>query len=261
MSDSPHRPPTEQELRELAALADGSLAPERRAAVEARVAASPRLQALLAEQRQAVRAFRERRETAPESLRAAVAAERRRRAQPGARRLRVGAGLTAAAVALGVALVLVLPGSETGAPTVAEASQLAAKAPQRPPPGLYPEHPALLDLEVAEVAYPNWEKRFGWRATGARTDRVDGRDTRTLFYERGGRRLAYTIVSGRPISPPAGSRGYLRDGTKLHGFRIDGRTVVTWERRHHTCVLSGTGVSREALLRLGAWKRGGAIPY
>jgi hypothetical protein len=39
---------------ELAALADGSLAPDRQAAVEAHVAASPELQKLLAEQRQSI---------------------------------------------------------------------------------------------------------------------------------------------------------------------------------------------------------------
>src|SRR3989442_1731860 len=87
MPDLPNRSPSEQELRELAALADGSLRPERRPAVEARVAASPRLQAMLAEQRQAVSAIRARDETAPPSLRArirtrAVAAGSPRQARP-----------------------------------------------------------------------------------------------------------------------------------------------------------------------------------
>src|SRR5262249_52368312 len=44
----------DRELAELAALADGSLEPERRAAVEARIAASPELADRLAEQERAV---------------------------------------------------------------------------------------------------------------------------------------------------------------------------------------------------------------
>ena len=44
----------DQEIAELAALADGSLAPERRAALEERVAASSELADLLAEQQRAV---------------------------------------------------------------------------------------------------------------------------------------------------------------------------------------------------------------
>ena len=260
MPDLPDRSPSERELRELAALADGSLRPERRAAVEARVAASPRLQAMLAEQRKALSAIRARDETAPPSLRAAVAGLPRR-ARPPARRLRLAAGLTGAALALALILVLALPGSEKSAPTVAQAVQVATRAPERTAPGSYPGHPQLLDLEVGEVAYPNWEGHFGWRASGSRADRLEGRETRTLFYERRARRLAYTIVSGKPISPPATASRFVRDGTELHSFRLGGRTVVTWERRHHTCVLSGAGVSREALLKLGAWKNGGAIPY
>jgi len=46
--------PNERELADLAALADGSLAPERRSEVEARVAADPDLRALVDEQRRAV---------------------------------------------------------------------------------------------------------------------------------------------------------------------------------------------------------------
>jgi anti-sigma factor RsiW len=47
-----------QEIAELAALADGSLAPERRAVLEARVAGSPELADLLAEQQRAVTLLR-----------------------------------------------------------------------------------------------------------------------------------------------------------------------------------------------------------
>ena len=47
---------TAQEMEELSALADGTLPAEQRAAVEARVAASPELRRLLARQRRAVEA-------------------------------------------------------------------------------------------------------------------------------------------------------------------------------------------------------------
>ena len=48
----------DREVAELAALADGSLAPKRRAALEARVAESPELADLLAEQERAVALMR-----------------------------------------------------------------------------------------------------------------------------------------------------------------------------------------------------------
>lgn len=70
--------------RELAALADGSLDPRRRAAVKARVAGSPELAALLAEQERAIALMREAAATveAPAALRARVAAQRRPRRRP-----------------------------------------------------------------------------------------------------------------------------------------------------------------------------------
>jgi hypothetical protein len=262
MADSPERPPTEREIRELAALADGSLPADRRAALEARIAASPRLQALLADQLSAVAAIRAHRETAPPSLRAAVATARDRgRSRIAPRRLQLASGLVVIATAIGLAALLALPDSETGAPTIAQAAELSTFAPQQPAPGPYPGHASLLHLEVAEIPYPSWRGRFGWRAVGSRSDRIEGRRAVTLFYGRGGRRIGYTILSGGTLPVPADARRTVRDGTALQSFEVDGQTVVTWQRKHHTCVLSGGGVSREALLRLGAWKSGGAIPY
>jgi anti-sigma factor RsiW len=262
MPDSPERPLAEEEIAELVALADGSLPADRRPAVEARVAASPRLQALLAEQRQAVAAIRARDEAAPPSLRAALAAEHaRRRPRFPPHRVRLAAALATAALLLAFALVLALPESETAAPTVAQAARLAGRASESSAPRAYPGHPSLLDLEVEEVPYPSWQRRFGWRAVGSRSDRVGGRDARTLFYERDGRRIGYTIVSGAPIPPPNVAARSVRRGIELRSLTLEGRTVVTWERRRHTCVLAGLGVSREELLSLGAWRNGGAIPY
>ena len=99
-----------QELVELAALADGSLAPERRAALEARVAASPELADRLAEQQRAVALTRSAAAEveAPAALRARIDAQRRARRRPARRRLVLLGGAAAAAV-LAVAIGLTRP--------------------------------------------------------------------------------------------------------------------------------------------------------
>jgi len=93
-----------EELPELAALADGSLPPDRRAAIEARVAASSELTDLLAEQERAVTLARtaSAEVEAPTALRARVEAQRRARRTPVSRRL-VAVGAAAA-----VAVVVVI---------------------------------------------------------------------------------------------------------------------------------------------------------
>ena len=97
-----------QEVVELAALADGTLAPERRAALEARVAASSELTDLLAEQQRAVTLMRSAADEveAPAALRARIEAQRRgRRAEAPRRLLVIGASATAVlAVAIGLSV-------------------------------------------------------------------------------------------------------------------------------------------------------------
>ena len=94
-----------QEIAELAALADGTLAPDRRAALEAQVAASPELADRLAEQQRALALTRSAATEveAPAALRARVEVQRPARRVRAPRRLvLIGATATAAVVAVAV---------------------------------------------------------------------------------------------------------------------------------------------------------------
>jgi hypothetical protein len=106
----------DRETAELAALADGSLAPERRAALEARVAASPELADRLAEQQRAVALARSAAAEveAPAALRAAIGARQRaRRVRTPRRFVLAGAAVTAVlAVAVGAAVLRSSPSGE-----------------------------------------------------------------------------------------------------------------------------------------------------
>ena len=99
----------DQELAELAALADGSLAPDRRAELEAQVAASSELADRLAEQQRALALVRGAGDEveAPAALRARVEAQRRPRRHEMPRRLVIiGAAATVVlAVAIGLSVV------------------------------------------------------------------------------------------------------------------------------------------------------------
>jgi anti-sigma-K factor RskA len=96
----------ENELAELAALGDGSLAPERRAALEAEVEGSPELAALLAEQQRAVTwaqaAAAE--VEAPAGLRARIEAQRQPRRAPALRSFALAGAAVAAVLAVAVGL-------------------------------------------------------------------------------------------------------------------------------------------------------------
>jgi hypothetical protein len=249
----PHRPSE----GELAALADGSLAGDRRARVEAMVANSAELQSLVEEQRRAVSAVRAVAVSAPRGLRERFAGTTAAAAPP--RRLIFAPALATACV-LAVALAVVLGTIGSAAPTVAQAAQVALRPATAPAPA--GNRGALLpDLRAAGLPYPYWADRFGWRASGVRRDRVSGRSMTTVFYVRAGRRIAYTIVSGPKLTAPGNARVTVREGTRIAIYRMDNRTVATWLRGGHSCVLSGAGVPTNALVELAAFRSDGAIPY
>jgi anti-sigma-K factor RskA len=104
------------EIAELAALADGSLNPERRASLEAQVGASPELAERLAEQERAVAFARSAVDgvEAPAALRARIEAQRQRRGsrlEVPRRFVLVGASAAAAVLVVAISVVLVRPGT------------------------------------------------------------------------------------------------------------------------------------------------------
>jgi hypothetical protein len=249
--------PGDDRQAELTALADGTLRGRRRARLLAEVGRSLELAEQFEKQRRAVAALRSVDERAPAWLRARVEPERKRRRSPVSLPL---AGGLAAGAAFALILALVLPGG-AGGPTVVEAAELAERPSAAAAPGPDPAEPKVLTAHAAGLAFPSWAKEFGWRATGRRVDELDGRRAVTVFYEKGGRRIGYTIISGEPIDPPDEARRAVREGTVLHGLSADGRVIVTWLRDGVTCVLSGSGVDANTLLDLAAWKGKGAVQF
>jgi hypothetical protein len=237
----PSKRESDREAADLAALADGSLPADRRREVEARVAASPRLQLLLIEQRAALDAIRARDERAPQRLRDAVEGVPRTRRRPG---LRLGAALGAAAAAAAAALVLIaLPGSETAPPTLTQVAALGTRAPTV-------AHASGPRLEAWGLGYPDLRREYHWRQDGSRTDRLGGRTARTVFYAKDGRRIAYTILSIGSVKIPEGAHSWRRKGRPWYAFEEEGRTVLAWEREGHMCVVSAGGLRSRSLVRM-----------
>ncbi len=241
---------SERDIAELAALADGTLPAERRAAVEARVAASPQLQELLDRQRRAVAATASlESEPVPDSLRTAFDMRRptRRRASWLVPRLGFAGGLAAAAVVVVVAL-----SGGPGGPTVADAARVATRPPTGPAPGPSDGSRTSLAADVEGVAFPNLRPAYGWRAVGVRHDKLDGRGATTVVYSKGRRRVGYAIVAGDGLSRPSRGRSTLRGGVRYQTLSLAGRPGVTWRRDGHTCVLVGAAPDAE-LIKLASY--------
>jgi hypothetical protein len=256
MASAPDRPePTQRQLADLSALADGSLDPARREAVEAEIARSSELSARYEREQRVVAVLHEARATdrAPAALRARIEAQRPSRRARSGRRLVYGGSLAAGLAALALAAVLILPAGTPGAPSVSQAAGLAVLGANSPAPAGDPTAPGLkLGQAVDDVYFPDWSQRFGWRAIGQRTDRINGRVAVTVYYEWQGKRLAYTIVGAPALATPAASVRQL-NGTELRTLTLGKRLVVTWRRDGHTCVLSGSGVPAGELQKLAAW--------
>jgi anti-sigma factor RsiW len=255
---------TSKEMAELSALADGTLPAERRAAVEARVAASPELQELLERQRQSVAATSLLADDPmPDSLRAGLRADEqaapRRRGGRAGWRLAPGLALGTAVAAVVVALVVALSGGP-GGPSVADAARFAGLPPNAAAPARAEGSRTELAIGVEGVTFPDLLRSYGWRATGVRHGQVGGRDATAVFYAKGSRRIVYVIVAGSALPKPSDATRSMRGGVEFRSLNIEGRQAVTWRRGGRTCVLIGQASPAE-LLRLAAWQGNGALPY
>jgi hypothetical protein len=242
---------------DLAALADGSLRPERLAEVSALTEGSEELARDLREQREVISILNALEVKAPESLRDSIQAmtsssrSTRSRRQLGSRWSLAGVG--ALAVAAVFAFVLALRTNTPSPPTVFQTSALALARATVGSPAESPDG-TQLSSSVDGVAYPYWGKRFGWSASGARTDHLGGRTIMTVFYtDAHARRIGYSIVAGPALVPP-NSRVVSAQHTRFWVFQQGGATIVTWRRDGHTCVLAGREVSQHTLLALAGWE-------
>lgn len=243
------------DMAELAAFADGTLPVERRAAVEARLAASAELRAFVARQRRALQATRALAvEPVPVSLTASVAASapagRRRRA--GGRGLAWRLGAVGALVAVVAAVVVLSVNRGPAAPSVAAAAGLARQAPSGVAPAPLGTSGTTLSASVQGVAFPDFAPVYGWHALGVRQASVNGRAATAVYYGKGSRRIAYVIVAGPGLARPPSTASATIGGVQYQTLRLNGAPAVTWRRDGHTCVLTGAASAAE-LLTLASW--------
>jgi len=261
-------PPIDDDLAtELTLFVDGRLPDERHAALDARVARSPALQAEVVRQQAVSQRLHEAAAGvgAPASLRARVEREGAPARKGPARRWRLGPALglaAAAAAALVLALVVVLPALGPGSPGFPQAASLGARPADAPAPPPASDNPGALAAVQDDVPFPDWGPEFDWRATGRRRDEIDGRTATTVYYENaaGDKTAAYTILGGEAIDPPSGAKTTTVGETTYHTVTVDGRRAVTWERDGQTCILSSPDTPPGKLLELAGWEGQGGLP-
>lgn len=244
-------------MADLAAAADGMLPSARQAELEAMAEQDPGLAAALDEQRRAVSLIQGAAAEvhAPLALRERLEADRVRHQRQAPRRRWFSLALAgAAAAAVFLAVLFAAPGG----PTLEDAAAFASQPANGPAPAA---QGALLALEQDGVAFPAWAENFGWKATGSRSGEIDGRPATTVYYEKDGKTLAYTIVSGDSLGSPDGATTIEAAGTPIDLFDAGGVRAATWERSGHTCILVGEGVPDAKLAELAGWSGKGAVAF
>jgi hypothetical protein len=189
------------------------------------------------------------------------ARERRESRSPLLRRLAPAGAIAVAMAALAIVLSTLFGGQN---PSVQDVHALSAAGSEAPAPSTVPGEKHELAAQVEGVSFPNLDLKpdFDWRAVGQRSDELDGRTTRTVFYEHEGHRVGYTIVSGRPLGIPADAERRRRNGVDVGLLRDQhGHDIAVFERGGRTCVISGHVEKRSSLVRLATWSGHGQITF
>jgi len=200
---------------------------------------------------------------APQSLRESIERDRQRAQSAPApkasfwrRHRRALAGAGAAMVVL-AGVVLALQGGsgpEESAPSLAALEAATQLKPAQPAPAKAGGDPPVLQMRVGAISFPDWEKKFGWRAVGSRKNEVAGRTVKTVYYRNpDGAQLGYSVLAGDPLHEHPPGRRVIREGNTYHVAQAGNHTLVTWTQQGHTCaiVVSST-VPQARLLELAA---------
>ncbi len=251
---------SEREMADICAFADGSLPAERRAEVEARVAASPELLEVVERQRRSLLATQAvANEPVPPSVAARVEALRTGGTRRSRRPLALALSAAGVLAAIAVTFLAVSLSGGPAAPSVADAARLAVRPPSGPAPATV-SGTRTLAADVQGLPFPNLSRPFGWRAAGIRRGSLSGRAATVVYYVKGGRKVGYAIVAGPALPQPDNGASATLSGVRFQTLVLQGRPVVTWRRLGHTCVMIGN-VSRAELLTLASWHGGGAENY
>ncbi len=186
---------------------------------------------------------------APDALRARIGRDRAAARASRNRRSAYGAAVAATLAAVAVVLALVLPSGAPGVPSVVQAAVLSSRGAVQPAPAALGA--GRLDASIGGVSFPNWQPRFGWRATGARRDTIDGRTALTVYYARGADRVAYTVLDATSPRPQAPALWV--GSLELRTMRVGGATVVSWHEGKATCLLVSSQAPAGELASLAAW--------
>jgi hypothetical protein len=203
---------------------------------------------------------------APLALRERIEADRSRAVSRGVRgrrrRLR-GLLLPAGGLAAALVVAVIVVAGGGGAPSVVATASLATRGPVLPAPDEDKANGAVLKASVEGVPFPYWDDSFQWKAVGARDDKIEDRQARTVYYKNAkGAQAAYTILGGDAVDPPSNARKQTENGIVLWVTQDSGRRIVTWRRGGHTCVLSAPiAVPEQKLLELASWKGKGRVPF